>query len=226
MKRITIKNLIDFNRKKNNKTKATFVHNLKNPKEKKADSGGGDYWITSLSAISNVFKYDNPDLLDEKINELNEKVNLSKLTSVKNQFQRNIDILEKFKDFDFNEIKPDTIFEYLKIPKLERIFNINGFPMEANPRFVFTYKGINDMEIGGVWFIAKLDGFTKIELGMFSDMIYRYLVKIHSGNYFVNPKYCIAIDVTSGFFVDYTEIENKNISSIIESTIDEIKIIQ
>lgn len=51
------------------KQKSLIANNLK--KEKKPNSeSGGDYWITSLSAISNVFKTENVELLNEKISSL------------------------------------------------------------------------------------------------------------------------------------------------------------
>ncbi|MFA5296652.1 MAG: hypothetical protein WC389_00410 [Lutibacter sp.] len=221
MKKITIKNLIDYKRK-SDKSKITFVNNLK--KEKKSDGeSGGDYWITSLSAISNVYKFNKPDLLGEKTEELRSKIEITSDKRVKDQFQRNIDILEGFKDFDLQQIKPKSELIFLKQPKSDSIFDIKGLPIEAKPRFIFSFTGENDKEIGGIWFVAKLKGYSKTELGMFAEMIFRYLNKVHSNNYFVNPKYCIAIDVTDGKETNYKEIIDGKISSIIESTIEEIK---
>lgn len=221
MKKITIKNLIDFKRK-SDKTKITFVNNLK--KDKKSDGeSGGDYWITSLSAISNFFKYDKPELLDEKIEELRGKIEITNDKKVKDQFQRNIDILENFKEFDLNEIKPKSELNFLKQPKSDSIFDINGLPVEAKPRFIFSFTGDNDEEVGGIWFVAKLRGYSKTELGMFAEMIFRYLNKMHSDNYFVNPEYCLAIDTTDGKDVKYKEIIDGKILSVIEKTIEEIR---
>lgn len=220
MKKITIKNLIDFNRL-SDKSKITFVQNLKKEKKTKEKSGG-DYWITSLSAISNTFKTEDSTLLDEKIVELKEKIKISKDKKVKDQFQRNINILESFKDFDLKDVKPQSDLSYIKKLESEMIFNINGLPIESRPRFIFSYSGANDKEIGGVWFVAKLNSYTKNELGMFSEMIFRFLDKVHSKNFYVNPQFCIAIDVTNGKQVKYQEIIEGKIPSIIESTIDKL----
>jgi len=65
MEKVTVKNLIEF-RGKNQRTKITFVHNLKKEKKKSEDDSGGDYWISCLSAIRNSFRFDNMDFLDEK----------------------------------------------------------------------------------------------------------------------------------------------------------------
>lgn len=221
MQKITIKNLIDFKRK-SDKTKITFVNNLK--KDKKSDGeSGGDYWITSLSAISNFFKYDKPELLDEKIEELRGKIEITNDKKVKDQFQRNIDILENFKEFDLNKIKPKSELNFLKQPKSDSIFDISGLPVEAKPRFIFSFTGDNDEEVGGIWFVARMKGYSKTELGMFAEMIFRYLNKRHSDNYSVNPEYCLAIDTTDGKEVKYKEIIDGKILSVIEKTIEEIR---
>ncbi|WP_438969510.1 hypothetical protein, partial [Nonlabens sp.] len=73
MKKVTVKNLIEF-RGKNKRTKLTFVHNLKKEKKKSEESSGGDYWISCLSAIRNSFKENDETLLDEKIELLREKI--------------------------------------------------------------------------------------------------------------------------------------------------------
>ena len=221
MKKITVKNLIDFKRK-SAKSRITFVNNLKKEKKTETESGG-DYWITSLSAISNSFKTENMELLDEKIEDLNGKISIAKDKRVKDQFQRNIDILENFKEFDLKEIKPNSKLNYIKQHKFDMIFDINGLPIESRPRFIFSYSGTNDKEIGGIWFVAKLKGYSKTELGMFSEMIFRYLEKVYSSKYFVNPENCVAVDVTEGKSVNYKDIIDKKIPSTIESTIDELK---
>lgn len=222
MKKITIKNLIDF-RRKSERSKKTFAYNLKLDKKSDDSSGGGDYWISCLSAISNGFKYDKVDYLNDKIKLLKDKVEVSDDRRIKMQFQRNMDILFGFEDFDFKTIRPNADLKFLKKPSDKSIIDISGFPVQARPNHVFTFSKKGSDEIGAVWFIAKLDGYKKNELGMFADMIYRYLNKHYSKDYFVNPKYCIAIDVVNGKEVSYKEIKKGKIPILIESTIDEIK---
>ena len=88
MEKITIKNLIDF-RRKNEKTRITFVKNLKKEKAPQ-ESSGGDYWISCLSAIANGYKYENKDLLEEKIEFLREKVNFATDKRIKDQFKETL----------------------------------------------------------------------------------------------------------------------------------------
>lgn len=223
MKKVTVKNLIEFRSKNSDRTKLTFVNNLKKDKKKSDDDSGGDYWISCLSAIRNTFKYSDEDLLDEKIDLLHEKIKVSEDKRIKNQFQRNIDILNSFKDFDFKHIKPNSELTFIKQPKQRSLLDINGLPIEAKPCHIFSFSENNSEEVGGVWFIAKLKGFKKSELGMFTDIMHRYLEKYFSSDFFVNPDYCVAIDLFNGQDLSYSEILKGDVPILIDSTIEEIK---
>ncbi|OXB23702.1 hypothetical protein B0A80_09550 [Flavobacterium tructae] len=222
MDKITVKNLIKF-RGKNDQTKITFVNNLKKEKVKSADDSGGDYWISCLSAIRNTFKYDNVDLLEEKISQLKDKIRVEEDGRIKDQFQRNLDIVSNFKDYDFQHLKPNVNLIFLTQRKDHTVLNIKGFPIEAKPCHIFTFSNNSSEEIGGIWFVAQLEGFKKSELGMFTDMIYRYLDKHYSKDFYVNPDYCIAVDLYNGQEVSYVEIQNGDIPILIDSTLDNLK---
>ncbi|WP_425236975.1 hypothetical protein [Ulvibacterium sp.] len=225
MKKVTVKNLIDF-RRKTERTKKTFVNNLKKEKGAEDNSGGGDYWISCLSAISNAFRNGNTSLLDEKIQQLAEKIKHSEIKRIKNQFQRNIDILNNFKDFNLQNLKPATNLVFHVQPKNKSILDIKGFPVEAKPNHVFSFSENGSNEIGAIWFISKLNGYKKSELGMFADIAYRYLKQNFSDEYYVNPAFCTAVDVYNGLEVNYEAIRSGNIPTLIENTILEIKKIQ
>lgn len=222
MKKVTVKNLIEF-RGKNERTRITFVNNLKKEKKKSEDASGGDYWISCLSAIRNLFKYDNEDLLDDKISELVEKIKVTEIKRIKDQFKRNIDILNNFKEYEIQHLKPNVDLTFLKQPKAKSLLDIKGLPIEAKPCHIYKFSENNSEEIGGIWFIAKLKGFKKSELGMFTDILYRYLDKHYSKNFYVNPDYCIAVDLFNAQEVNYSEIQNGNIPILIDSTLDELK---
>lgn len=223
MEKISIKKLIEF-RGKNDRTKITFAHNLKKDTIKSEDSSsGGDYWISCLSSIRNAFKYDNIDLLDEKIDLLNAKINVSEIKRIKDQCQRNIDIINSFKEYDFQHLKPNTDLTFLKQLKQNTILDIKKIPIEAKPCHIFTFSKDNKEQIGGIWFIAQLKGFKKSELGMFADILYRYLKKHYSKDFNVNPNFCIAVDLFNSQDVNYSDIKNGFIPILIDSTIDEIK---
>lgn len=223
MEKVTVKNLIEF-RGKNERTKITFVNNLKAEKKKSDDSSrGGDYWISCLWAIRNTFTSGCTNLLDEKIELLNAKIKASEIKRIKDQFQRNIDIINNFKDYDFQHLKPNDDLTFLNQPKFHSILDIKGFPIEAKPCHIFKFSENNSEEIGGVWFVAQLQGFTKNELGMFTDILYRYLDKHYSKDFYVNPYHCIAVDLYNAQEVNYTEIKNGKIPVLIESTLDDLK---
>src|SRR5690554_5332471 len=122
MKKITIKNLVEF-RRKNERSRFTYVKSLKKEKKKSEDGSGGDYWISCLSTIRNVFKTDNYELIDEKIEILFDKIKLIDNKRVKLQFQKNINILNSFKDFDFKHLKPTTDVKFLKKPKINSLLD-------------------------------------------------------------------------------------------------------
>jgi hypothetical protein len=222
MEKITVKDLINF-RGKNDRTKITFVNNLKKEKIKSDNSSGGDYWISSLSAIRNAFKFDNANLLDEKITLLQDKIKFSEINRIKYQLQKNIDIISNFKDYDFQHLKPNVDLTFLKQPKNQAILDIKRLPVEAKPCHIFTFSSNNSEEIGGIWFVAQLEGFPKSELGMFTDILYRYLVKHHSKDFYVNPDYCVAVDLYNGQEVNYAEIQNGQIPILIDATLDDLK---
>lgn len=219
MKKVTIKNLIDF-RLKSDRAKKTFLNNLK--LEKPASSDGGDYWISCVSAISNSFKYNDDTLLGKKVEEIKGKMIGAVTKNTKTQYQRNIDILINFEDFELHNIRPTVKIQILKQPKDKSLIDIGGLPIESKPSHVFSFSESGSEEIGAVWFVAKLEGYSHSEIGMFADMIFRYLDKHYSKNYFVNTTFCIAVDVFSGKVVRFTDIENGTVPSLIEATIDQI----
>jgi hypothetical protein len=67
IKNIPVKKLVEF-RRLTERSKSTFANNLKLPKKPKGeDSGGGNYWIRSISGISNSFKANDNTIIQEKI---------------------------------------------------------------------------------------------------------------------------------------------------------------
>ena len=222
MKKISIKKIIEF-RGKSDRTKKTFVQNLKLESESKKSESGGDYWISSLSAISNSYKRNNSQSIKDKVYELEDKFENADYERTKIMYRRNIDILYKYEVFDFKIWKPNEQITYIKKHKSDFVLTIQGLPIEAVPHHVFYFQGDDIKEIGAIWFIAKLDGYREVELGMFTDILYRYLKNIFSTDYILNPRYCIAVDVVNNFAVNYYQIEKGEVPSILDKTIAEIK---
>lgn len=220
MKKLSIKDIIDF-RRKSERSRITFVNNLKLDKEKTNSESGGDYWITSLSAISSSYKSGNKQLINEKIEELKEKLDKTNYKITKTMYRRNIDILLNYNDFDFKRWKPSK-FDIKKKQKEDSILNIKGVEIKVNPHHVFTFGKNDNAEIGAIWFIAKLGGFEEDELGMFTEILYKYLKHNFSINYIISPKYCLAVDVVNGFDVSYSQIQKTEVPKLLTSTINDI----
>src|SRR5690606_28780270 len=106
------------------------------------------------------------------IAELEDWIEETEHKGTKVRWQRNIDILHNFEDFDFESLRPDDI-HLLKKPAALSLINIEGFPIESKPSFVFWFDNDGFKEIGATWFIVKIDGYKKSELGMFADIMYR-----------------------------------------------------
>jgi hypothetical protein len=222
MRKLSIKEIIEF-RRKSDKSKQTFVVNLKMPKEKKDTDGGGDYWVSCLSTISNGYRNNDHTIIIDKIHELEEKYERTDYKMTKDMYKRNIAILYKFEDFDFNKWIPSEECTIVKKHKSDFLLDINGLQIQAVPHHVFTFQNSKEEEIGAIWFIAKLKGYHIDELAMFTDILYRYLNKNFSKDYIINPKYCIAVDVVNVLDVNYSQILKGEIPLKLDSTIEEMK---
>ncbi|HEY5592707.1 MAG TPA: hypothetical protein VIK55_17025 [Paludibacter sp.] len=221
MRKLSIKEIIDF-RKKSDTSKKTFALNINIEKEKNDLDGGGDYWVSCLSTISNSFKCNDNSLILDKIHELEDKFEQTEYKRTKDMYKRNIEILYKFETFDFSKWIPTNEFKIIKKYKSNFILDINGLQVQAIPQHVFTFKNDNE-EIGAIWFIAKLEGYSQTELAMFTDILYRYLNTNFSKNYRINPDYCIAVDVVKVEDLSYSKIIKEGIFLMLDSTVKEIK---
>lgn len=222
MRKLSIKNIIEF-RRKSYSGKQKFSADVKLDAEKNNIESGGDYWITSLSAISNSYKQNDLQYINDKIYELEEKLENSEYDRTKTMYKRNIAILYSFEDIDFKKWRPSNKITFIKKHNPNSVISIKGLQVQATPHHVLTYQKNGDKEIGAIWFIAKLGGYKKDELGMFADILYRYLKINFSKDYTLNPKYCIAVDVVNNFDVKYSQIEEAEIPAILIPTIDEIR---
>lgn len=228
MKKITIKELVTF-RRKFDRTRKNFGYKLKSREEKiiieenSENDGGGDYWITSTSCIYNVFKSSENELYDLKIKELRFKFENTEDKRTQSMYLRNIEILNSFKDFDFEDSKPLENLKYHAVPKSYKVLMLDVFPLYVNPSLLFTYQRDGKSEMGAIWFIPQLNGFKKSELGMFCEILYRFLVKNYESDYKISEEYCIAIDTYNAQKVSYTELLKGNIPFLINNTLDEIK---
>lgn len=228
MEKITIKELVDFRRKSDKNKKKSFASKLKTrkAKEKKEDkTGGGNYWIISSSCILNVFKTDDPNYYDEKIDEVSEKLRVTEIKNTKIMYQRNIDILTAFKDFDFSDLKPTQDLKYEKVVRSSTIITIKGFPLYINPDALFSFNIKGKDKMGALWLIQQQDGFSKSELGMFCEALYRFLVNNYGNNFQISEEFCVVIDTCGAQRITYSEMLNGGSTFLIDETLEEIKTI-
>ncbi len=222
MKKLTVTGLIEFKRKTSDRSKKIFVENIKLNKITPPTESGGDYWITSLSAVCNSYRQNDFTYAEEKIIELKEKLRSTKRIITKNMYQRNISILQNFKSMDLKNLRPLQNLTFLKRSTGNSVLNIKGLQIETKPSYIFTFGNKEEQKIGAIWFTAKVNGYRSEEVGMFCDMLYRFLKHNYSNKYQLIPKYCIAVDLLSGNTIDYSKIENGALSKLLSPTLEEI----
>ncbi|MGB6084897.1 hypothetical protein [Moheibacter sp.] len=226
MQKIKVKELVEFRRKSTERGKRNFAHKLKTrlPKEKKEsdDESGGDYWITSTSCIYQVIKQDNIDLIDDKILDLSDRMQATDNKRSKLMHQRNIDILTSFKDFNYRELLPLKDYKIEKNSGGQTTIMLKQFPIVVEPQIIFFFERKGKKEIGAIWLIPLKEGFKKPELGMFSEMLFRFLHKNYSEHYQIAPDYCSAVDTFNGQKITYSDLQSGNIVHLIEETLEEI----
>lgn len=219
--KISVNTVVDFQRIKSERAQLTFLNNLRKPKpEKESDeNNGGNYWVHSVSTISNVFTSENNKEILDKIDIIDEKHTKATAKISKVMFQRNINILYNFEDFDFSQLKPKFKLSYLSKPRRESVIQIQGIPVQVLPQHVFSYEEGGQIKIGAIWFVAKLDGYKISELAAFTDALYRFLNINYSRKYPISSLFCKSVDVTNLSSVNYDDIKNKMVPSILNSTL-------
>lgn len=221
MRKLSIKEVIEF-RNRSNKSRKYFVDNLKFEKNSSSDSGG-DYWISSLSAISKSYKLHDLQFIRDKITFLKEKREGIDNNRTKDMYSRNIQILETFDNYDFAKWMPSSGVRFIKKHKEDLVISILGFRLKVTPQHVFSFKFDGFDQVGAIWFIAKLDGYRLPELGMFADIMHRYLMTYYSEHYKINSNFCIAVDVVNDLSVSYSQLANTEVPAHLSSSLEEMK---
>lgn len=224
MEKISVANIVNFRRKKSEGTRLTLIKNLNKPKKQtdEDEPGGGDYWIHSLSTISNIFSTEKYDLLNEKIDFVSNKFDASPYKRTKDMYRKNIEILHNFEDYDFSELKPAKKLTFLSKSADKSILSLRGVPVQVRPHHVFTFSEKDAKKVGTVQFVSKLQGYSMEELGMFADALYRYLNFNYSEEFEVAAEYCSAVDVSNLVSVNYGQIINGDVAAVLNETLDEI----
>lgn len=221
MKKLSVKEIIEF-RNKSARRRKSFIDSLKSDTSKLILEGG-DYWVTCISAISNSYKLNDTRPIVAKRVELEEKFEHSRYSRTKIMYKRNIDILRTYETVNLANWRPLGELRLIKKSKYNSVILIEGLQIQATPNHVFSFKDDDTDKIGAIWFIAKLNGLKVSELGMFADILYRYLKLNFSSDYVIDMEYCIAVDVWSGLDVRFSQLSNGKIPALLNSTIGEIR---
>ncbi|MGB8194540.1 MAG: hypothetical protein WCF67_21590 [Chitinophagaceae bacterium] len=140
MKKLSVNNLVEFNRKSAT-GKKSFVQDIKSNIIEPPNEGGGDYWITSISAICKSYRGGDLGLIDEKVAELQRKLSNTKHAVTKNMYQRNIVILQKYKSIDLKKIRPGGKVSFLKKSTETSVLTIKGLQIKAKPsQYLYVWK--------------------------------------------------------------------------------------
>lgn len=227
MEKITIKELIEFRGRPSGKLKNNFAFKLKTrkPKEKLEDAkdSGGNYWAISTSSIYNTFKSGKDEYYDLKIDDVISRQANTDIEKDKVMYQRNLDILSNFKEFDLHHLRPLDITNFETVHKEQKIILINNLPIYINPSLVFCFERNGKKEIGAIALIPQLGGYQKSQLGMFCEMLYKFLLKHYSSEFQIAEDFCIAIDTYNAQKITYLELLTGKIPRFVDITVDEIK---
>ncbi|WP_294275989.1 hypothetical protein [uncultured Chryseobacterium sp.] len=141
-------------------------------------------------------------------------------------YQRNLDILKSFKEFDILTLRPTNIIKFETTHKSIKVITIQNFPIYINPDLVYHFEQDGKDFIGSLLLVPQLGGFTKANLGIFCEVLYEFLNKHYLDQYKISEEYCIVIDTFNASKISYLELINKKVPSLLKSTLDEIKRLQ
>jgi hypothetical protein len=220
MKKLSVKALVEF-RGKSERSKKIFVEKMKSTKIESPAASGGDYWVTSFSAVCNSYKNNDLTIIDQKIEELKDRITSSVHTISKNMYQKNIANLLTYKELDLNKLRPSGKLSFLKKSSADTLLTLRGLQIQTKPSHIFSF-GKDDENVGAIWFTAIKDGYRIDQVGMFCEMLYKFLRHNYSKEYRLFSKFCVAVDLVSGQAVNFGDIESGVVAPLITPTLSNI----
>lgn len=208
-------------RDKSEKSRRTLLTNLSKGTEVSLD-GGGDYWVRSLSALSNAVKEKSTEPIRNKIVDITNDFKPGMVKQTKDMYERNLNILHNYEDFDSSNWLPANTKTVSRSSK-KAIIEISGVPVQITPSQVYSFEVGEDKYVGAIWFLAKLEGFKKPELGIFAEALHIYLSANFANGYHVSAQNCLIVDVLNKEEVNYQMIVDKEIPSLLFETLESIK---
>jgi hypothetical protein len=222
MKVISVKDMVDFKRR-SDRRKKTFVINMKKTLETSSSNDGIDYWTSGVSAIISSFKKDSLQPLFDRKSELIKRYDSAIHKTSKIMYMQNIEIINTYSELNKENWRPTQKIKFESISSSNYIMKIEEINIKMKPSIVYTFNLSGKDQIGGLWFVSQKDGFSKVELGMFCDVLNRYLNVNYSDRYVINNTYCTVVDVMKGNYINYQELEDGKVYEAFIPTIREIK---
>jgi len=216
---VTIKQLVEF-RRLSDRSRKTFANRIQTPKTPASGEGGGDYWISCLSAIGNTYRLLNNQLITDKINELDQKYQSAKHANTKDMYKRNLEILQIYETFSLAPWRPAGALQFLTRPKIT--LYLKNVPLQILPQHIFAYDNQGIQMVGGIWFVHWLAGFNIGDLGMYTEAMFEYLNLVYGSNYQVDPDFCLTVDVVGQNAISYRQLSNGTVPSLLSTTLDEL----
>ncbi|GAA4334400.1 hypothetical protein [Flaviaesturariibacter amylovorans] len=223
MRKLAARDLIEFRRKASDRSRKAFVDKLKSPVIKPPDEGGGDYWISGLSAIRKSYASDEIAFADEKIDDLRDKIAGTRHSTTRSMYNQNISILESFKGIAKELPRPALNLTFLKKASSKSLLSLSGFQLESKPCHVFTFGKKGEEAIGAVCFVAKMRGYTQAEIVLICELTHRFLTHNYSSRYPIDPKYCFVVDTINKTSVHYGMIGASGCRRELQQTLRELK---
>ncbi|MEO3407402.1 hypothetical protein AAFN85_26015 [Mucilaginibacter sp. CAU 1740] len=219
VKNVTVKQLVEF-RRYSAIRRQNFANQITIPPSTKLKGDGGDYWISALSAIANTYKENNQQLISDKIDQLDESYQKAPITQ-KIRYQRNLEILQDYVQFDLSNWRPAKITAYLKKPNI--ILNLNNVPIRINPHHIFTFDDQGAVKTGGIWFVYWQDGFNDTDLGMYTEAMFHYLNFIYGKEFRISPEFCLTVDVLRQTAINYEQLLTGQVASVLNETLNDLQ---
>lgn len=217
--KIALKKLVEFGRL-SEKRQANFANQLKVPKVTSPTDGGGDYWKRSTSGLSNAFKDNDSARIAEKIEAVVSVYQSATNELTKKMYERNLDILHNYVNFDFVNLRPAGEVKFLT--KSKEPLTIDNVPLQILPHHVFIFGKDEGVKVGAIWFVAWLERFSKEDLGIYAEAQFNYLSNVYAKHYIVDPRYCLTVDILTMETVNYNEILQGKIKSRLQSSVDSL----
>ena len=223
MQKLNATKLIEF-KGLSERRKQTFVNNLKkSPKQKdETEGGGGDYWVSTTSALGHAWEENDNQFIEDKILELSAKLKTETKSIVRLRLQQNIAMLSNYLDFDFNKIRGKNVFNIKWVPKNTAPLYIKDLFVLALPNLVFNYKNKGETEAGVIWFAAQKYGYRSDELSVLAELAHRYASNHFRKKFTINPSSCIVLDVKTGTVHRYSDALEQKASSHVVPILNDI----